>query len=135
MTSDILEKYANRRLADLADPASDRDAAEDCGAFGWLRGLRERAAMLELRKRNGNIVAIGYGWLERAEFDPSDGITLHVLGKRIRIQGRNLNAEVRPSVRLFEGIVRHRVPWAREASQADAIDAGAATTLVEDITV
>ncbi|MBL8879946.1 MAG: hypothetical protein JNG88_12570 [Phycisphaerales bacterium] len=93
---------------------TDSDGTEDCGAFGWLRGTKERSVMLELRKRTGNIVAIGYGWLERVEFDPSIGITLLVPGQRILIQGRNLNAEIRPHVRLFEGITRHRVPWIQE---------------------
>jgi len=104
--------------------ANEADEMEDFGAFGWLRGARERAIMLELRKRDGNIVAIGYGWLERAEFDPSVGITLLVPGQRIVIRGRNLNAEVRPNVRLFEGITRQRVSWVREAGQwpADALD-------------
>lgn len=93
---------------------TDSDGTEDHGAFGWLRGTKERSVMLELRKRNGNIIAIGYGWLERAEFDPSIGITLLVPGQRIVIQGRNLNDEIRPHVRLFEGITRHRVPWIQE---------------------
>lgn len=70
--------------------------------------------MLELRKRGGNIIAVGYGWLERVEFDPSVGITLLVPGQKILIRGQNLNAEIRPNVRLFEGITRHRVAWVRE---------------------
>jgi hypothetical protein len=93
---------------------TESEAAEDFGAFGWLRGAKERAVMLELRQRTGNIIAIGYGWLERAEFDPSIGITLLVPGQRILIRGRNLNAEIRPNVLLFEGITRHRVPWVAE---------------------
>ena len=61
-----------------------------------MRGVRDRAIMLELRRKNGNVLAIGYGWLERAEFDPSEGITLHLVGQKIRIKGRNLNDEARP---------------------------------------
>ncbi len=35
-------------------------SADDLGSFGWLRGIRDRAIMLELRQKNGNVVAIGY---------------------------------------------------------------------------
>ena len=45
-------------------------------AFGFLRGVRDRAIMLELRHRDGRISAVGYAWLSGAEFDPSAGITL-----------------------------------------------------------
>lgn len=80
-----------------------------------LRGMRERATMLELRKKDGNITAIGYAWIEKIEFDPSEGITIHALGQQVKIKGRNLNAEVRPGVSLFQGLTRHRVPWIQES--------------------
>jgi len=65
--------------------------------------------MLELCKKSGNLTAIGYSWIGRMEFNPTDGITSHVHGDKIHIKGRNLNAEARPEVRLFQGIARHRV--------------------------
>jgi hypothetical protein len=71
--------------------------------------------MLELRRRGGNITGMGYAWLERAEFDPSQGIILYFLGKMVRITGNNLNAEIRPHVRLFNGILRHRRGFKRPA--------------------
>lgn len=115
---------ADREAGPAKEPGPSRilslptepDGLDDYGAFGWLRGTKERSVMLELRKRTGNIIAIGYGWLERVEFDPSVGITLLVPGQRIIISGRNLNAEIRPHVRLFEGITRHRVPWVAETA-------------------
>src|SRR6266404_1320814 len=105
----ILERYGGRGTA--GDGAPDLESVDDLGAFGWLRGIRESARMLELRKKDGNILAVGYGWLERVEFNPSEGITLSIVGRTIRIKGRHLNGEARPAVRLFEGITRHRVPW------------------------
>ncbi len=93
------------------------EETEDVGLFGWYRGIRDRAIMLELRKKDGHVLAIGYGWIERAEFDPDQGILLHLPGRVVRIQGSGLNQEVRPHVRLFEGIVRHRVPWVQESDQ------------------
>ncbi len=118
--SDFLDRYTGRNPRQDAegDRLADAEALDDLVSFGWLRGMRDRAIMLELRKKDGNILAVGYGWLERAEFDPSEGITLHLgAGRTIRIRGRNLNAEIRPSIKLFEGITRHRVSFIQEAGE------------------
>ena len=133
--SAVLQRYVTGRESRLgaSDNHAEADACDDLGAFGWLRGIRDRAVMLELRRKDGSIVAIGYGWLERVEFDPSEGITLSAAGQKIRIRGRNLNAEVRPSVRLFEGIARHRVPWVREADRSAGMQAGDRDTVVDVI--
>lgn len=133
--------YLDRELSrgDEAGPwrlitsLSDGDEPQDYGAFGWLRGIKDRAVMLELRRRNGNIIAIGYGWLERLEFDPSVGITLLVPGQRITIRGRHLNAEIRPGVRLFEGLARHRVPWIQEAEAIECDVSGPNSTVISTI--
>lgn len=114
------------------EPVAEED---DLGAFGWLRGQKERAVMLELRKRSGNSIGRGYAWLEGAEFDPSVGITLYFLGKTVKIIGSNLNAEIRPNVRLFNGILRHRVPWIQEMPQANAMRAGKDALIIERIEV
>lgn len=127
----LLERYIGTQGARNSEqPETD---CADCRAFGWLRGVRDFARMLELRRRDGNIVAVDYARLERAEFNPSEGITLTVGGQTIRIRGRNLNAEVRPSVRLFEGITRHRVPWIREADRSAGLQAGERETVVDAI--
>jgi hypothetical protein len=126
----MLQRFTTR---DAADDPSDLNGTDDLGCFGWLRGIRDRAVMLELRKKDGNILAVGYGWLERAEFDPSEGITLHGAGGKVRIKGRNLNVEVRQSIRLFEGITRHRVPWIQEASEPDSVEADPKSTVIDGI--
>ncbi|MBK8915560.1 MAG: hypothetical protein IPM64_13355 [Phycisphaerales bacterium] len=133
--SAVLQRYVTGRDSRLgmAVEQSETDACDDLGAFGWLRGIRDRAVMLELRRKDGSIVAIGYGWLERVAFDPSEGITLSAAGQKIRIRGRNLNAEVRPSVRLFQGIARHRVPWVSEADRSVGLQAGDRDTVVDSI--
>jgi hypothetical protein len=133
--SAVLQRYVTGRESRVGMNAehAEADACDDLGAFGWLRGIRDRAVMLELRRKDGSIVAIGYGWLERVEFDPSEGITLSAGGQKIRIKGRNLNAEVRPSVRLFEGIARNRVPWVREADTATCMAAGDKDTIVDSV--
>ncbi len=133
--SAFLQRHSARVIDALTqrDPGLETDACDDLDSFGWLRGIRDRAVMLELRKKNGNILALGYGWMERVEFDPSEGITLHVVGQKIRLRGRNLNTEVRPLVRLFEGIVRHRIAWVREASHVDSIASQEGACVIESI--
>ncbi|HEX2839356.1 MAG TPA: hypothetical protein VHN77_14660 [Phycisphaerales bacterium] len=118
---------------DLAGTSFDGESLDDLGCFGWLRGVRDRALMLELRKNDGSIMAVSYGYLERAEFDPTDGITLHVMGRTVRITGRNLNAEIRPNLRLFHGITRYRVPWIQEAGSLDQLGADDKGVVVEGV--
>ncbi len=77
----------------------------------------------------------GYAWLEHAEFDPSEGIMLQFGGRKVRITGRNLNAEARPNVRLFAAIVRHRVPWIHEADEPTALAAPRTAIVIEGIDV
>lgn len=135
MRDSVLQRHTERVMADRGEPPLVRevDGDESWGAFGWLRGTRDRAPMLELRKRDGSIMAVAYGCLERAEFDPSSGITLHVSGRPVTIRGRNLNAELRPNVTLFNGITRHRVPWVQEAGRAEALQAAESATVIEAI--
>ncbi len=112
-------------------PGSETEVGHGC--FGWLRGIRDRAIMLELRKKTGHVKGFGYAWLESAEYDPSDGITLYFPGHVVRIRGKNLNAASadRTLAGLFGGILRHRVPWAQElesgARMAGPIDSHATT--------
>ncbi len=131
----ILHRYATRSGEPPGGDADSIDAetTDNLGSFGWLRGIRDRAVMLELRRKDGNVLAVGYGWLEKVEFNPSDGITLSIVGQKIRIKGRNLNAEVRQSVRLFEGITRHRVPWLQEADEPDSLEADDKATVIDRI--
>jgi len=135
MSDKILQKYMAKtgdKVVSMTGP-EESEGVDDLGLFGWLRGIRDRSVMLELRKANGNIRAIGYGWLEKIDFNPSDGITLYVGSAKIRIKGRNLNSELRPLVRLFEGLARHRVPWVQEADEVTAMRAGKGATVVETI--
>ncbi|MGD9790594.1 MAG: hypothetical protein AB7Q00_12665 [Phycisphaerales bacterium] len=119
MSDRLLDKLTRRgESLDRVHHELERDDSEDFGCFGWLRGVRDRAPMLELRKRDGRCLAVGYGWIERMEYDPDLGITLHLHGRSVRIQGHGLNLDLGPDrargVRLFEGLTRHRVSWVRE---------------------
>jgi hypothetical protein len=86
-----IQKYSDR-FADNPNAAmSVEEGAEDFGGWGLLRGLRDRAEMLELRKKTGNVRAVGYSWIGRVDYDPSAGIILWVGEEKIYIKGRHLN--------------------------------------------
>jgi hypothetical protein len=128
-----LSKYA-ARFGDSAETAISSDAeADNLGGFGFLRGTRDRAEMLELRKKTGDIRAIGYAWIQKVDFDPSGMITLFVGDETIRIKGRNLNAVASQQMSLLGGILRHRVPWIGEADQSAALQADNNSVVVETI--
>jgi hypothetical protein len=116
MSDSILNRLVTK--PDLSTPrrADELEETEDLNTFGWLRGVRDRALMLELRFRDGNLVSLGYPWLERAVLDASTGILLQFGNRIVRIVGRNLNSVERPGVRLYAGIIRHRVPWIQEST-------------------
>ena len=128
------QKYSTR-FGDRPESSAgaDDEGAEDFGAFGLLRGRTDRSEMLELRKKTGNIRAIGYGWIHKVDFDASDGITLYAGGEKIRVKGRNLNALARQQTTLLGGIIRHRVPWISESGQSTVLQADNNTVLVEAI--
>jgi hypothetical protein len=128
------QKYASR-FGDGPEPIGDSDAegTEHLGAYGLLRGSRDRAEMLELRKKTGNIRAISYAWLEKVDFDPSTGLTLYAGQEKIRIQGRNLNVITSQHLNLLSGILRKRVPWIAESDQSAVLQADKAAIIVESI--
>lgn len=130
----LLEKYVGRSNGNgEAAISADEPEIDDLGCFGWLRGIRDRALSVELRQANGNIVAIPYHGIERFDFDPSEGIVLTVSGGKVILKGRNLNAEARPTIRLFEGLARHRVPWIREVEGSEGLSAAGNATVVDSI--
>jgi hypothetical protein len=118
MTDDLQRLRASR-----GQPSDVQDSEEEelSGIFGWLRGAKEKAAMLELRLKSGNSVAFSYGWLDKVEYNPSTGITLQFGTHTIQLLGKKLNAPVRPNVTLFDGLLRHRITWIQEAGQAESL--------------
>ncbi|RIK69005.1 MAG: hypothetical protein DCC65_02420 [Planctomycetota bacterium] len=133
MNGRLLEKYIGRNGNGESQSALDESEIDDLGCFGWLRGIKDRSLSVELRQANGNIVAIPYHGIERFDFNPSEGITLAVAGGKILLKGRNLNTEVRPTIRLFEGLARHRIPWIREADGRESQAAAGNATVVDSI--
>jgi hypothetical protein len=103
--------------------------------LGFLRGVRDRAIMPELRHKDSSIDAFGNAWLTKSTFDPSEGITLHFGVTTVKIVGRNLNAAVQPNVRMFAAILRHRVPWICEANVPTMMQAARDAVVIESIQV
>lgn len=136
MKDSILKRYMIPN-AQTEDPevisGDDTEDADDLGFFGWLRGTRDRAVMLELRKKDGSVVAYDYAILRKVELDPSQGVTLHFSGEAVKIIGRNLKEDVKPGVSLVRGLLWHRIPWIREASDAENFKAGEEATVIERI--
>jgi hypothetical protein len=135
MSGSALDKYISRSTESQPQAKEESDVPDDLGSFGFLRGSRDRTPMLELRKKDGAIVALGYAWLERAEFDPSEGITLSFGDRQVKITGCHLNSEIRPNVRLFAGILRHRVSWICEADAATLLAKPSGVVLIDDIEI
>ena len=114
---------------------NDEEDPEALGVCGWLHGIKDRALMLELRLKTGNVLALGYAWMEKAEYDPTEGITLHFVNAKVRLRGRNLRKPLRTHLRLFDGLLRHRIPWIQEVDLAQAVRSGEEAPLVTEIRV
>jgi hypothetical protein len=117
--------------------APDEDEAA-CSAFGYLRGERDRALNLELRRQEeGDSMTFPYSWMGPCRYHPSRGILLLFAGSElylVTIRGRNLNRLREKGVNLFErGILRHRVTWIREMSGEESQDIPREECVVERI--
>lgn len=134
MNDRLTQKLAGTIASQLDAATVDPDAADDLGSFGLLRGVRERAQMLVLRRASGDQLAVSYACIDRIEFNPSENrITLHGVGKEIRIRGRHLATAVRGEVSLFEVLARHRVPWVREAGQCEQLTVATGSCVILSI--
>jgi hypothetical protein len=121
--SDRMQPLFAQRLRHEPEVTDAAEPESSVSAFGYLRGVRDRAQMLELRKKDGSSVAFAYTMLDRASFDPSDGIRLSFPGTKIHLVGQRLNDPVDRGLRLYELLLRHRVTWIQEASRADTFEA------------
>jgi hypothetical protein len=137
MSSDAIRRLMMSREPGngVGPPGGDDDEDFSAPAFSVLRGMRDRAGMFEIRHRDGRIDAFTYAMLDRAEFDPSEGITLHFGRSQVKLVGRNLNLEIRPHVTLFGSILRGKVPWVAEADRPAAYAAGPDDVVIERVVI
>jgi hypothetical protein len=132
MSDSVLKRYMTPQTPrEESFNVGEEEGEDDLGSFGWLRGVRDRAIMLELRRKDGSSIAFDYGWLRKIKYDPSEGIMLDFGGEAVQILGRNLNHEVRPNVQLLRGLHARRVPWIQEAPDAQRLKASGDATIIE----
>lgn len=111
-----------------------------CAAFGYLRGIRERADAVEFRFRDGNSVWFPYNWLGIWRFDPSEGLLLKFSGDLVYlvlIRGSALDKPLGDAnIDLIRaGLQRHRVLWVREMTEDDIRQVGDTGPTIDSITL
>ncbi len=110
-----------------------------CAAFGYLRGLQDRALAVEFRFRTGNAEWFAYSCLVGWRFNPSVGLLLKFTADvttLVLIRGSNLDVPVKETVNLTDrGLQRHRILFVREMDQDELRHAGEAEPTVDGIEV
>jgi hypothetical protein len=113
---------------------------ESCAAFGYLRGLHEKALSVEFRFRDGNSEWFPYSWLGPWKYNPSVGLLLKFTGDMVSlvlIRGSNLGRMVNQSaINLTDrGFQRHRILWVREMDADELRRAGEGEPTIDSIEV
>ena len=120
---------------------AEADAPEaSCGAFGYLRGLKDHSAAVELRFRDGNSIWFPYAWLGTWQYHPADGLLLKFSGDivyLVLIRGNNIDRPLNEgAINLTHaGLQRHRVLWVREMSADDIRQVGEKGPTIDSIEV
>ncbi|HZU39042.1 MAG TPA: hypothetical protein VFA18_24155 [Gemmataceae bacterium] len=146
MTDDSKHKDRLQRNPHLAGftgmvPGKDgeADAGEaSCGAFGYLRGLRDASAAVEFRFRDGNSIWFPYSWLGNWQYNPSEGLLLKFSGDLVYlvlIKGSNLDRPLKEGAidLTHAGLQRHRVLWIREMSPEEIRQVGESGPTIDKI--
>ncbi|MGD9691416.1 MAG: hypothetical protein AB7G17_01080 [Phycisphaerales bacterium] len=135
MSDSVLERHGLRPGGPVSRilGAEEPELGDEFGCYGLYRGVRERAVMLELIKRDGRVTAIGYAWIHRMEYDPKGRILLHAGDQIVTIVGRNLNRSGTGQHGLFALLTRHRVPWLRELDRTGALQADESEAVIDSI--
>jgi hypothetical protein len=133
----------NAHLAGILAPTSKKEAESEeisCPAFGYLRGIRDRAHAVEFRFLKGDTVSFPYGWMGPARYDPSEGCLIKFSGDLVYlvlIRGSNLDVPLNEgNMNLISGgLLRQRVTWIREMPTADIQKVGEAGPTIDSIEV
>ena len=111
-----------------------------CGAFGYLRGIRDSATSVEFRFRDGNSTFFPYGLMGVWKYNPSEGLLLKFSGDLVYlvlIRGSNLDKPLKEgSINLTHaGLQRHRVLWVREMSAEEIRQVGETGPTIDSIEI
>jgi hypothetical protein len=117
----------------------DKDE-ESVTAFGYLRGLRERAEAVRFVFRDGNSLCLPYSWLGPWQHIPAAGLLAKFTGDVVMlvlIRGSNLDTLVNgAAINLTDrGLQRHRIVWVREMDEDELGKAGDDEPTVDRIEV
>ena len=120
--------------------AEAEEAEASCGAFGYLRGIRDQAASVEFRFRDGNSTWFPYAWLGPWQYNPSEGLLLKFSGDLVYlvlIRGSNLDKPLNEgAINLTTaGLQRHRVLWIREMTEEEIRQVGETGPTIDSIEV
>jgi hypothetical protein len=122
-------------------PPKDTETEEaevSCGAFGYLRGIRDLPGSIEFRFRDGNSVWYPYSWMGPWRYNPSEGLLLKFSGDLVYlvlIRGSNLDKPLNEgAINLTTGgLQRHRIVWIREMPEADIKQVGETGPTIDSI--
>jgi hypothetical protein len=120
--------------------AEAEEAEVSCGAFGYLRGIRDLPGSVEFRFRNGDSVWFAYSLLGTWRYNPSEGLLLKFSGDLVYlvlIRGSNLDKPLNEgAINLTTGgLQRNRVVWIREMSKEDIQQIGDSGPTIDSIQV
>src|SRR6266849_2197874 len=124
-------------------PKNEADAEEaevSCGAFGYLRGIKDHPGAVEFRFRDGNSAWFPYAWLGPWRYNPSEGLLLKFSGDLVYlvlIRGSNLDKPLNEgAINLTTGgLQRRRVLWVREMSKEEIHQVGDSGPTIDSIQV
>src|SRR6266446_876307 len=122
-------------------PKQEADAEEaevSCGAFGYLRGIKDHPGAVEFRFRDGNSAWFPYAWLGPWRYNPSEGLLLKFSGDLVYlvlIKGSNLDKPLNEgAINLTRGgLQRHRVLWLREMTPEEIRQVGDTGPTIDSI--
>jgi hypothetical protein len=145
---DILDFERRSRVDKLfgsPNSAKDQDAGQDGeeiagAAFGFLRGLHDRALALELRFRTGDRDTFSYSCLASYRYNPSVGLLVKFtsdITTLVLIHGSNLDAELPGrAINLIErGLQWHRITYIHEMDEDELRKAGEGEPTIDKIEV
>jgi hypothetical protein len=127
--------------ADVPTKEAEAEApVASCAAFGYLRGLRDTGASLELRFRDGKSTWFPYSWLGTWQYNPCEGLLLKFSGDLVYlvlIRGSNLDKPLNEgAINLTTGgLQRQRVLWVREMSEEEIRQVGETAPTIDSIQV
>jgi hypothetical protein len=138
-----LQRQSHRAVQATPPPKKEPEVEgveASCGAFGYLRGLRDQSAAVELRFRDGNSTWFPYSWLGTWDYNPSEGLLLKFSGDLVYlvlIRGSNLDRPLNEgAINLTHaGLQRHRVLWVREMSEEEIRQVGENGPTIDSIDV